>query len=99
MKHELSHEQARPRIEVEEGGRGEGAVATTTNHALVGQSRAERALRFGMGVDGNCFHIFVSGPSGIGKMDLVEDYVREVARERSVPADTTFVMTTRIVRV
>ena len=89
MKHELTRELVRPGIEVDGDTRAD--AAEKNHHALVGQPRAQRALEFGMSVDGDGFNIFVSGPAGIGKMHLVESFAREFARDREAPNDTLFV--------
>ena len=88
MKEELQREHVRPDIRVSDGDLSDGQEGPMT---LIGQERAARALRFGMKVEGTGFNVFVSGPTGIGKMDLVEEYVRTVAADRQAPDDLLFV--------
>lgn len=89
MTRELTKQEVRPNLQID------GAVRPKSGdgdaHALVGQTRAERSLSFGLSVDGHGFNVFVCGPTGIGKLEQVEAYVREAARERDVPHDTLFV--------
>ena len=89
MKQELTRELVRPEIEVARDTKTD--TERTNHHALIGQLRARRALEFGMSVGGDGFNVFVSGPTGIGKMDLVESFVRDFARDRDTPDDTLFV--------
>jgi lon-related putative ATP-dependent protease len=88
MKEELQREHVRPDIRVSDGDLSDVEEGPMT---LIGQERAARALRFGMKVEGTGFNVFVSGPTGIGKMDLVEEYVRTVAADRQAPDDLLFV--------
>ena len=88
MKEELQRKHVRPEFTVSDGDLRDVEEGPAT---LIGQERAARALQFGMKVDGTGFNVFVSGPTGIGKMDLVEDYVRTVAAKRQAPDDLLFV--------
>ncbi|MFW5683537.1 MAG: Lon protease family protein [Spirochaetota bacterium] len=88
MAHELKYEDVRPELKLHGATRAE---PETAGSGLIGQERAARALEFGMNAEGSGFNVFVSGPTGIGKMELVEEYVRKVAAERSAPDDILFV--------
>lgn len=89
MTQELTFGNVRPAIDISDVvSDAEGAASQP---GLIGQERAEKALRFGMSVDGGGFNVFVSGPGGIGKMELVEEYVHQVARDRRAPDDVVFV--------
>lgn len=88
MKQELQRTHVRPAIRVSDADLSDVEEGPTT---LIGQERAARALQFGMKVDGTGFNVFVSGPTGIGKMDLVEEFVRAVAADRQAPDDLLFV--------
>lgn len=88
MREELQRKHVRPEFTVSDGDLRDVEEGPAT---LIGQERAARALQFGMKVDGTGFNVFVSGPTGIGKMDLVEDYVRTVAAKRQAPDDLLFV--------
>src|SRR5579883_1102783 len=40
----------------------------STTPEIVGQPRATAALEFGLGMNGQGYHVFVAGPRGTGKM-------------------------------
>ncbi|MFW5783640.1 MAG: AAA family ATPase, partial [Spirochaetota bacterium] len=88
MTRELTYEDVRPGIDVSD--LVSDAKGAASRPGMIGQERAEKALEFGMNVDGSGFNIFVSGPNGIGKMDLVERYVSRVAKDRAAPRDVLF---------
>ncbi len=58
---------------------------------IIGQERAVSALRFGLGMQKDGFHIYVAGPAGIGKMTAVEAFLEEVARQKEAPPDWCYV--------
>jgi len=57
----------------------------------VGQARALEALRFGTGIRQEGYHLYVMGPSGIGKHTMVRRYLEQVARQASSPSDWCYV--------
>lgn len=58
---------------------------------IVGQTRAERAIEVGLGMDHSQYHIHVSGASGTGRMHMVRQMLDERARTESVPSDWIYV--------
>lgn len=58
---------------------------------LVGQPRALRALRVGMGVRQPGFHVYVAGVSGTGRMEMIRRTLHERARQEAAPNDWVFV--------
>lgn len=52
-----------------------------------GQERVLRALEFGASMEGRGFNLFVLGPSGAGKHELVERFLGKHASEKEVPPD------------
>ncbi|MDY6816824.1 MAG: Lon-like protease helical domain-containing protein, partial [Pseudomonadota bacterium] len=52
-----------------------------------GQERVLRALEFGASMEGRGFNLFVLGPSGAGKHELVERFLGKHASEKDVPPD------------
>ncbi|MFN2361516.1 MAG: AAA family ATPase [Marinobacter sp.] len=52
-----------------------------------GQARVIRALEFGASMQANGFNLFVLGPSGAGKHELVERFLSKHAEEQPVPSD------------
>jgi len=58
---------------------------------VVGQSRAARAIRFGIGMDGDGFNVYALGPADTDKQTLVRHFVEERASEAEVPPDLCYV--------
>ena len=54
---------------------------------VVGQERAVEALRFGVGIRSQGYNLFASGPPGVGKQTLLQQYLREHAAGQPVPSD------------
>ncbi len=52
-----------------------------------GQERVLRALEFGAGMRADGFNLFVLGPSGTGKHELVERFLANYAEQQPVPSD------------
>ncbi len=61
----------------------------------VGQDRAVRALDFGLDIEAQGFHVYVSGPPGTGRSTELISRVRRVARERPTPRDWCYVFNFR----
>lgn len=57
----------------------------------VGQARAVEAIRFAMGVEGEGYNLFVTGPHGSGRHTLVRELLEAHARARPVPSDVCYV--------
>jgi len=58
---------------------------------IVGQDRAIEALRFGTGMRSAGYNLFVLGPDGAGKYEVVKRYLKERAVEEPVPDDLCYV--------
>jgi len=58
---------------------------------IIGQERAVRALRFGLGVESVGFNTYVAGPPGIGKMTAVQAFLEDLAKQKPTPADWCYV--------
>ena len=56
-----------------------------------GQDRAADALRFGVEIGHDGYNIFVLGPSGIGKHEMVRDFLERNSVARSEPGDWCYV--------
>ncbi|GAB2721059.1 Lon protease family protein [Halomonas garicola] len=54
---------------------------------LIGQERALEALRFGTGIQGQGYNLFVLGPSGAGKHEIVQRFLHERSRQALTPSD------------
>jgi len=58
---------------------------------LIGQERAETALRFGLGMKRKGYNIYVAGARGSGKTSFAEKYAREFAAKQKTPDDLCYV--------
>ncbi len=58
---------------------------------IVGQERAVRALKFGLGIRDHGFNIYVSGYPGTGRKTAVKSFVDETAIGQPVPPDWCYV--------
>ncbi len=58
---------------------------------LVGQARASRAVRFGIGMGGDGYNIFALGPEETDKRTLVRHFLEDEAAEEEVPPDLCYV--------
>jgi len=58
---------------------------------MIGQERAVRALRFGLGIQELGFNIYVSGLPGTGRTTAVEHFLEGLAQEKAVPSDWCYV--------
>jgi hypothetical protein len=54
---------------------------------IIGQARAVKALRFGLGIKERGFNIYVSGVPGTGRTTAVERFLEEIADAKPVPDD------------
>ncbi|MGM0769564.1 MAG: Lon protease family protein [Pseudomonadota bacterium] len=61
-----------------------------------GQKRVLKALEFGASVRADGFNLFVLGPSGAGKHELVERFLSQHAARQSVPPDWCHVFNFRL---
>jgi lon-related putative ATP-dependent protease len=58
---------------------------------IIGQERAVRALKFGIGIRDHGFNIYVAGWPGTGRTTAVKNFVEEIARGQPVPPDWCYV--------
>ena len=58
---------------------------------FVGQSRALEALKFGIGIKSQGYNLYAMGPSGIGKLSLVQAVLGKQASKSSAPSDWCYV--------
>ena len=60
-------------------------------HEIVGQERAVRALKFGLGIDEEGYNIFVSGAQGTGKNTAIRRFIESYAKSLPTPPDWCYV--------
>jgi len=58
---------------------------------ILGQERAVRSLRFGLGIKEQGFHVYVAGLPGTGRRTAVRGFLEELARQQPVPPDWCYV--------
>ncbi len=58
---------------------------------VIGQERAVKAIKFGLGMKGHGYNIFVTGLAGTGKATIVERLLRHLAVTNKGPDDWLFV--------
>ena len=58
---------------------------------IIGQSRAVKALEFGLAVESLGFNVFVTGLTGTGRMTAIELHLRPLAGRGAPPDDLLFV--------
>ncbi|MBI2361693.1 MAG: AAA family ATPase [Deltaproteobacteria bacterium] len=54
---------------------------------FIGQSRAIRAIEFGLGVNKPGFNIFVTGLTGTGKTSIIKAFLKKVTAEKRAPEE------------
>ncbi len=63
----------------------------STLQTIIGQERAVRALRFGLGIKEKGFNIYASGRPGTGRTTAIERFVEEIAAKKRAPFDWCYV--------
>ncbi len=58
---------------------------------IIGQERAVRALKFGLGIKERGFNVYVAGYPGTGRTTAVKNFLEEVAQAKPVPSDWCYV--------
>jgi len=58
---------------------------------IIGQERAVRALKFGLGIRNQGFNIYVAGYPGTGRKTAVKSFVEEIAQVEALPSDWCYV--------
>jgi len=56
----------------------------------IGQERAEKAARFGLGMDHQDYNLFVLGEVGSGRSSLLQQAMQAVAANKAVPPDLVY---------
>lgn len=59
--------------------------------SIFGQARASEAIDFGMNIAYPGYNIFVLGPSGMGKREIVQNFFKEKAKTDPTPSDWIYV--------
>ena len=58
---------------------------------IVGQERASSAIDFGMNISHTGYNIFVLGPTGMGKKEIVQEFFERKAKADDTPSDWIYV--------
>lgn len=59
--------------------------------SVVGQDRALDAVRFGIGIPQKGYNLYALGPHGLGKYDVISQFIEEGAGELPTPPDWCYV--------
>jgi lon-related putative ATP-dependent protease len=59
--------------------------------SIFGQERASEAIEFGMNIAYPGYNIFVLGPTGMGKREIVQNFFKEKAKTDPTPSDWIYV--------
>ncbi len=70
---------------------GSNSSQISTLKTIIGQERAVRALRFGLGIKEKGFNIYASGRPGTGRTTAIERFVEEIAAKEHAPFDWCYV--------
>jgi lon-related putative ATP-dependent protease len=60
-------------------------------HEIIGQDRAQKALRFGLGIREKGFNIYVAGMPGTGRRTAVKKFLNELAKTKPKADDWVYV--------
>ncbi|MBL4797454.1 MAG: AAA family ATPase [Oleispira sp.] len=60
-------------------------------NGVLGQERAENAIRFGVGMDRPGYNIFAMGENGTGRSSYIREYLKEQAAKQPAPSDWCYV--------
>ena len=60
-------------------------------NGVLGQGRAENAIRFGVGMDRPGYNIYAMGENGTGRSSYIKDYLKEQASQQPAPSDWCYV--------
>ncbi len=63
----------------------------TPLEGIIGQERAVRALKFGLDIKEKGFNIYAAGYPGTGRTTAVQDFLKEIAKTKSIPSDWCYV--------
>jgi lon-related putative ATP-dependent protease len=63
----------------------------TPSNEIIGQERAVRALKFGLGIKDHGFNVYVAGYPGTGRKTAVKNFVEAQAKIQPVPSDWCYV--------
>jgi predicted ATP-dependent protease len=60
-------------------------------NGVLGQERAENAIRFGVGMDRPGYNIYAMGENGTGRSSYIREYLKEQAGQQQAPSDWCYV--------
>jgi len=67
------------------------AALNPPGEKILGQERASDAIRFGMGMKADGYHIFIAGPTKAGLTYTARAYIEEQAKKEPTPPDWCYV--------
>ncbi len=61
------------------------------NNTILGQTRAQSALQFGIAMKNSGYNIFVMGATGTGRLSMISNYLSTVTHQQDSPPDYAYV--------
>jgi len=90
MKRELASEDVRKKFDIVRVNELI-SLPTGSTEIIIGQERAVKALKFGLGIKAEGYNIYVSGIHGTGKLTAIKNFVVEPAKKEPSPDDWCYV--------
>ncbi|MBR1738621.1 MAG: AAA family ATPase, partial [Firmicutes bacterium] len=88
---ELGYEELRSEIKIDDKKFEEIMNENTPYDSIIGQDRAEEALKFGLNIKSKGYNIFISGVPGTGKTTFAKRFANATAENEPVPDDICYV--------
>jgi len=90
MKRELASEDVRKKFDIVRVNELI-SLPTGSTEIIIGQERAVKALKFGLGIKAEGYNIYVSGIHGTGKLTAIKNFVVDPAKKEPSPDDWCYV--------
>ncbi len=66
-------------------------VISRQHNTILGQSRAQSALEFGVAMKNPGYNIFVMGEPGTGRLSMISDYLQSISEKQDTPPSYAYV--------
>ena len=89
--HELSPDKLRLKIDPDKFAFRHTGTLEPPEKKVLGQERAADAIKFGIGMKKDNYHIFIAGPQNAGLTYIARTYLEEKAKKEPTPPDWCYV--------